>query len=92
MPCLVVLIALAFPRMALFLIWLFSDNYLGNAYQTVLWPVLGFFFMPFTTLAFAAAINQHGSVSGIWLVLVIVAAIADLSTNGGSTKARRRVE
>lgn len=91
MPCLVVLIALAFPRMALFLIWLFSD-YLHNAYQTVLWPVLGFFFMPFTTLAFAAAINQHGSVSGIWLVLVIVAAIADLSTNGGSTKARRPVE
>ena len=91
MPCLVVLIALAFPRLALFLIWLFSD-YLANAYQTVLWPVLGFFFMPFTTLAFAAAINEHGSVSGLWLVLVVLGVLADLSTNRGSTKARRRVE
>ncbi len=91
MPCLVVLIALAFPRLALFLLWLFSD-YLHNAYQTVLWPVLGFIFMPFTTLAYAAAMNENGGVSGIWLVLVIIGVLADLSTHGGSAKARRRVD
>ena len=89
MPCLVALIALAFPRFAIFLVWLFSD-YLGSAYHTVLWPLLGFFFMPFTTLAYAAAINTHGSVSGFWLVLVVLDVLTDLSANGGSAAARRR--
>ncbi len=76
MPCLVALIALAFPRFAIVLVIIFSD-YLGRAYETILWPVLGFLFMPMTTLAYAAAINERGSVSGVWLVLVVLAVLYD---------------
>jgi len=88
-PCLVVLIAAIFPRIALALVWLFS-NYLGSAYQTVLWPVLGFLFMPLTTLAYAWAINSHGNVSGFPFFVVLVAALVDLGAVGGGHRASKR--
>ena len=81
MPCFVGCLALFFPRIAIILVWLFSD-YLGTAYQTVLWPLLGFIFLPLTTLAYAFAINANGSVSGIYLVIVVVAVLFDLGLLG----------
>ncbi|HEY7087089.1 MAG TPA: hypothetical protein VH518_03310 [Tepidisphaeraceae bacterium] len=89
MPCLVVIIALIFPRIALLCVWLFS-GYLGRAYHTMLWPLLGFIFMPLTTLAYAWAINSNGSVSGGFFVIVLLAALFDLGALGGGSRARRR--
>ena len=83
MPCLIGCLALAFPRVAILLVVIFSD-YLGQAYQTVIWPLLGFLFMPLTTLAYAFAINENGSVSGLHLVLVVLAVLADLGIVGGN--------
>lgn len=85
MPCLVALIALAFPRLAIILVVIFS-NYIGQAYSTTLWPLLGFFFAPLTTLAYAWAINANGSVSGIYLLAVVIAGLIDLGLIGGSAK------
>jgi hypothetical protein len=72
MPCLIGCLALSAPRFAIVLVVLFSD-YIGRAYETRLWPLLGFFFMPLTTLAYAWAINSQGSVSGGYLVVVVIA-------------------
>ena len=91
MPCLVGCIALATPRLAIVLVVILSD-YIGRAYETTLWPLLGFFLMPLTTLAYAWAINTHGSVDGIYLVVVVVAVLIDLGLVGGSARARRRKE
>lgn len=88
MPCLVALIALIAPRLALVLIWLFS-NYLERAYQTAVWPILGFLFLPYTTVAYAWSINANGSVSGLYLVVVIIAVLADLGTFDGGRRAKR---
>ncbi len=82
MPCLIGLMALAFPRLAIILVVIFSD-YIGAAYQTTIWPLLGFFFMPVTTLAYAWAINSIGSVSGFQLVIVVIAVLIDLGILGG---------
>ena len=82
MPCLIGCLALAMPRLALFLVFIFSD-FLGRAYETNIWPLLGFFFMPLTTLAYAGAINWNGSVSGGYFVLVLIAALMDLGVIGG---------
>lgn len=83
MPCLAVLIAAFFPRIAIVLIVIFSD-WLGRAYDTWIWPLLGFFLLPYTTLAYALAWHQTGgSISGFWLVLVIVAVLVDLAHLGG---------
>lgn len=93
MPCLVALLALAFPRVAIILTVIFSD-YIGNAFQTTLWPLLGFFFAPLTTLAYALAMNANGSVSGIYLVIVVIAVLGDLGILGigaGAKKKRKRL-
>lgn len=89
MPCLVALIALAFPRLAIILVVIFSD-YIGNAYQTTLWPLLGFFFLPLTTLAYALAMNANGSVSGLYLVILVIAVLMDLGMLGAGAKADRK--
>ncbi len=88
MPCLVGLLALVFPRLAIILVVIFSD-YIGHACQTWIWPLLGFIFMPLTTLAYAWAINAHGAVEGIHLVVVVVAALIDLGIIGGGASNRR---
>ncbi|HEX2475716.1 MAG TPA: hypothetical protein VHK01_13275 [Lacipirellulaceae bacterium] len=90
MPCLMGCLALFFPRLAIILIWLFSD-YLERAYETVLWPLLGFFFLPLTTLAYAWAFNNtNGTVNGIYLVVVVVAVLIDLGLLGGGAESGRR--
>lgn len=90
MPCLLGVLALVFPRLMLVLVWFFSD-YLGRAYDTVLWPLLGFFFLPLTTLAWAFAVNSTGgSVSGGYLALVVIAVVVDLGLVGGRRASRRR--
>ncbi len=77
MPCLLGCLALAVPRLVLFALWLLSD-YVTRAIPSGLWLLLGFLFMPLTTLAYAWARNSNGEVSGIYLGAVIVAALIDL--------------
>ena len=89
MPFLVGCLALAAPRFAIVLVVLFSD-YIGRAFETVLWPFVGFLFMPLTTLTYAWAINSRGSVAGVHLVVVVIAVMIDLGLVGGSASQRRR--
>lgn len=90
MPCLIALLALLAPRVVIVLLVIFSD-WIGQAYQTTLWPLLGFFLMPYTVLAYALAIHQAGSVTGIYLVLVIIAVLFDLGSLGGGGQSYRAV-
>lgn len=86
--CLVGCTALFMPRVILVLAWLFT-NYL-SAYQTFLWPLLGFFFMPLTTLAYAWAWHQgEGAVSGFGVAVCVVAAMIDLGCFGAGEHGRR---
>lgn len=76
-PCLLLIIFLAFPRIALALLFLFS-NYLQHAYHGFLIPLLGFLFVPLTTLAYAWMINTRQPIAGINLVILVVAVVIDL--------------
>jgi hypothetical protein len=89
MGCLLGCLALATPRVVLFLVFLFSD-YLGRAFETNFWPFLGFFLMPTTTLAYAWAMNSNGSVSGGYLAVVVIAVLIDLGLFGGAGASSRR--
>ncbi len=89
MPCLLALLAVIFPRLVIVLLVIFSD-WLGAAYETVLWPLLGFFFLPLTTLAYALAIHQAGAVRGGWTVLLVLAVLLDLGSSAGGGTARPR--
>ena len=89
MSCLIGCLALGAPRLALILVVIFSD-FIGRAYETTLWPLLGFFFMPLTTLAYAWAINVHGEVSGLFLAVVVIAALMDLGVIGAGSRRRSK--
>lgn len=92
MPCLLVLVAFFAPRLALAAMLVFSHA-LDHAYTSVLWPVLGFFFMPLTTLGYALAANaagpEHGP-SGFGFFMVLVASLVDLGVLGGGVRTRAR--
>lgn len=87
MPCLIVLLALAFPRILLLLLFFFT-NYLSVAYQGALVPLLGFLFLPVTTLAYAWLINARMPMEGFNLGLLILAVIIDVGSWGGSAWGR----
>ena len=89
MGCILAVLALVLPRVLMFFIWLLTD-WFSVAFTTWVWPLLGFFFMPYTTLAYLAAMVNAGQVSGLWLALVVVAAIVDIAHWGGTRKIHRR--
>lgn len=77
MPCLAGCLALSLPRLILLGLWLFTQ-YINRAFESNLWFLLGFVFLPMTTLAYAWAKNTNGEVSGGYLAVVIVALLLDL--------------
>ncbi|MEO7142615.1 MAG: hypothetical protein ABI165_03850 [Bryobacteraceae bacterium] len=89
MPCLLFLATLAMPRVVIVLLYLFS-SFFAKAYESILFLALGFIFLPLTTIAYAWAINVHNAVDGVYLVVVIVAVLADLGLIGSHEAARRR--
>lgn len=88
MPCLFVLILLLFPRVALALMWLFTDL-LVRPYHGLLVPLLGFIFLPITTIVYALMIDYHLPIAGVNLVILIVAVLLDAG-GGGAGYYRRR--
>jgi hypothetical protein len=88
MPCLAVIVVLAFPRVALVVLWLFT-HYLQRAYHGLLIPLLGFLFLPITTLAYAWMVNTGRHMEGINLIILIVAVIIDVGGLGGGEYHRR---
>ena len=89
MPCLLVLIAVAFPRLVLVLTW-FLSNAIERAYSNILIPILGFFFLPVTTLMYAWMVNYHMPLEGFNLVLLILAVLIDAGSHSGSASYYRR--
>ena len=89
MPCLLLLVVLAFPRLVLVLMFLFS-NYLTRAYHGLLLPVLGFIFLPLTTITYAWIVNSHYPLNGVYLLILIIAVIIDAGGLGGGEWHRRR--
>ena len=90
MPCCAVLVVLFLgPRVAIAAMALFS-SYLGRAFGgSFLLPLVGWLFLPWTTLAYAWAINSRGEVTGFQAIVVVVAVLVDLGVVGGGAARRR---
>ena len=79
MPCLVTLIALVTPRLAIILLWIFT-NWFKGVFDHTIWPILGIFFLPTTVLWYSAVQNWYGGQWTLWPLLgLIVAILIDLS-------------
>ena len=88
--CLVFLGAFISARFAVFLTWAFTDR-MSVAFASGGVGVLGFLFLPWTTLAWAWFYDpvQQG-VDGFGLILVIFAFLVDLGSYGSGDRERRR--
>ena len=86
--CLLIL-GIAFPRAVLLLLF-FLTNFLSRAYHSVLIPLLGFFFLPLTTLVYAWIVNSGGSAQGVYLIAIVICAMVDLGLIGQTARNRGR--
>lgn len=88
MCCVLALLAFLGPRLVLVLLFFFS-NYLSRAFDSVLLPILGFLFLPWTTIAWAIAQNEFGGASGIGLLVIALGFLGDIGVLGGGARGRR---
>jgi len=87
MPCLFAVLALLAPRLVVGLLWLFTTWFSGM-FSTLLWPILGFIFLPTTLLWYSVVQRWFGGQWTLWPIVGIVIALAiDVSPASG----RRRV-
>jgi len=88
--CFLALLALISPRLVLVLLWLFG-NLLDRAFDSWLVPFLGFFLLPWTTLAYAAMWSSADRVSGFEWFIVVLAFLVDLGSyaQGGRYRSER---
>jgi hypothetical protein len=86
--CLFVIAAAISPRFGVFLLWAFTDR-MSIAFDSFWWAVIGFIFLPWTTLVWALVYAPRQGVTGFGWVLVVFAFVVDIATHVGSATARR---
>jgi hypothetical protein len=88
--CIAAFVAVFAPRLALLIVWIFTP-YVSRAFTSFWWPLLGLFFLPYTTLFYALAYLPGFGVFGwrwLWVVLGVLLDIASYSS-GGVSKSRQ---
>ncbi len=89
-PCLFLAVILLFPRVTLALMWFYS-NYLQRAFHgDYVVPLLGFLFLPLTTLVYVWEANNHMPIAGINLLWLLIALLIDLGGLGGGAHRQSR--
>jgi hypothetical protein len=92
MPCLAVILALAMPRVLVFILWFFTRWFEGM-FTTILWPILGFIFLPTTLLWYSAVQHWFAGQWSLWPVVgLVIALLVDLSPAKGGRRRTRPVE
>jgi CDP-diglyceride synthetase len=89
MGCLLALLAAISPRVALVLVWIFT-NLVDRAFEGFLLPLLGLLLLPFTTLIYVLAYQPLVGVTGWGWFFVILAVLVDLGSYGGGVFSRGR--
>jgi hypothetical protein len=87
--CLFFLLLLFGPRLVGVLWWLFEPLRWDATFGTVLLPILGLVFLPWTTLMYVLV--APGGIGGFDIVWLALAALADVASYaGGGVYGRRR--
>jgi hypothetical protein len=74
-------LVLALPRFVMVVLWIFTD-YLSKAYEGWFLPLIGFFVLPTSTLAYAIAQNETRGLRGWGVILMVFAVMLDLGIWG----------
>jgi len=82
-----VLGALIMPRVLLFVFWIIGSFEKAGAWDTWWVPLLGFFFLPATTLIFGLChVYGGGEFTAWWIAGMVLAVFYDLSSGGSAGK------
>jgi len=91
--CLVWILAAVWPRVTLAVIWLFANDIPRAAFKGQVWPVVGFIFLPATTLAYEICKARLGGIdSPLCLTLLGLAFLHDLGHFGAFRRRRLKKE
>ncbi len=88
MCCLALSAGFLGPRFALLLVWIFGTR-VDPAFSTWLLPLLGLFFLPWTTLMYVLAWGPLYGVSGAGWILVGLGVLLDLATYSSRSAQQR---
>ncbi len=92
MCCAFTTLVLLGPRALIVLWWLVDPSRWAHAFSSALWPVLGFLFLPWTTLMWVLVWTPAG-ISGFDWVWIGLAFVCDLvSYSGGAYGNRERIQ
>jgi hypothetical protein len=84
MGCLFAVIAVLSPRLALALVWIFTNEVTKAFHGAIIWPLLGLIFLPFTTLIYCLVYATGTGVTGWGWLFVVIAFLVDMAAYGGS--------
>lgn len=89
MCCFITALLLAGPRLAILVWWIYTPAYITTLFQNWIWPLLGWVFLPWSTLMYMA-VAGGGIVGFDWIILGL-GVFADMSTYFGGYRERERV-
>ena len=88
MCCLFTILAILGPRALIFVWWLLEPLRWSAAFETFIFPFLGFLFLPWTTLAYIT--TYIGGIDGFDWVIIGLAVVLDIVNIGGGAYGNRQ--
>jgi hypothetical protein len=85
--CAILVLVYLGPRAGILLWWLVEQERWDAAFNSFVWPALGFVVFPWTTLAYVAV--EPGDVRGFDWFWLSLAVLADLAMYAGGARSRR---
>ncbi|MCL5407227.1 MAG: hypothetical protein M1429_01900 [Patescibacteria group bacterium] len=89
MPCLFAIIGAFAPRLAFILLWIFTPL-VSRVFGNIVLPILGFIFLPFTTLFYVLVASSLGQ-NNIWgWLLILIGFLLDLRSYSDINSGRQK--
>jgi hypothetical protein len=89
MCCFITTLMLFGPRLAILVWWIFSPVYFNAVFNSFFLAILGWAFLPWTTLMYLAFYGANGIV-GFDYVFIAMGLFADIATYGGGAYGNRK--
>jgi hypothetical protein len=88
--CFIFVLLFAGPRAGIIFWWILEPGRWDSAFESIVWPILGFIFLPWTTLTFVG-VAPFGNVNGgdwVWLALAAILDLLQLAATGYTNRDR----
>lgn len=84
-------LGLFFPRIVIVVLYFFT-GWFDGVFSSILWPLLGFLFAPFTLLWYGVVMNYlGGDWDAISIIGLVIAIAVDFGATRGASKKRKLI-